>query len=747
MKTSKSFGSKIKNKRARRSAPPDESLSSRSPTPPPPPSPPQLPPSKLRVQPLGFPDAEPQQQQQSDQADARNRASLALAHQDPGLHAFADNSRFVNDGRHGNVVRKIVAKPAKPIAKRTRSARASARARHRGLVRVPGRPSKKLLAELFGPHEDCIAEAEEAREQLAQAQEEIEALKSLVAAQEKKLAAVERVNSVVDMLRKTGLELRRTHIRTALILSAQTPDEMAAIKRKDHVLHNLASKARNDRQQLALAHGVSAVDDRRSSSPPKAHCYDISCFQTLVFGAGGLRRCTDTMVFFTNPHFPIGNATVLAAFADGKFSGCVRGWKQSFELRLLLEREFASPFARKPGQPQPVERFTATFAFALLRGTAAHNYQEFFTAARDYGCPAPPLLMTDFELAISSAAREVWPGVVRRGCFYHFAANLRDRSDELEWWLPQKLRPETRSLLAVAPFIVGLPHFLARFIDRLELSREQLMRSIDFKLAIYVADVYLLRFRHLFFADLDLSPLRTNNSCEGSNSGVARTHAFRLNRQAFLDVVEERFKLDSMANWDPPKRESPYGAFLQLLQRLSRSHPDTVLRFLCGGPEIAHWAGPALLADLQLVQPGPPHPLTPEAVQAASRQLRSLSAAHRAFHKAKRSEEAALRSHARELRALNGGMGDRKEERKHWRVFNRSNSVSDNSNILTDEQSVDEQPQEPVVGEEEREEAEASQSERAAPQNNNNNHNNNNANNNNNQNNNNDSKKRNSLLN
>lgn len=525
-----------------------------------------------------------------------------------------------------------------PLTQPSRLRKKQKKAPNRGLMKKRGRPKKEEVEKVIAKKAQEAEQRKELEAQIEQKQREIERLRVENDSLRHLSFGAERGKFLLGTLKKLGVQINRTVLRKVLLLRSETVEEALEVVQLEHKMKNTFTSVRAARHQRGqVAHRVSPndiyIDDGAHAQvilPREGHI--------TIFGQPIIRCETKRMLFFANSQFDFTNCRVLCAMFDGKFSACPSGWSQSFELRLLVER-IAPDNGFKPQQK------TVTFAAGLLTGQNEATYAEVFKAARNSGCVEPPYLMTDFEIGISKAAREVWPQIGIRGCFFHFLANLRKRRSKVFRRLKQEPSHLAWNLLTVAPFLDGLAYFVSTAIFSLGLATPQLFENADFHLFMYVHDTYMIRLKSLFRADLHELLMRTNNSCEGRNSAVSKSHAKKLTRNEFFDEVEFRFKADIVSKWSEPPSPTPYDCFLQLLQIKSRRHSKEVLQFLSECPPIAASRSTELCHLLEKAVQGRPYQISLDRETQAARRLRDLSVEFRAHrrHKKQMRRQIALR--------------------------------------------------------------------------------------------------------
>jgi hypothetical protein len=550
---------------------------------------------------------------------------------------------------------------------------------NRGKMGKRGRPTKERLVELFGVHRECNDRIRELERQLSSIREENRFLREELTAKDKEKPKPSAVKVFMDLLREMGIEVRRPAMRSALFLRAETLPMMQEVVANLNIMHNVPSHLRSARHGKHWQACARDVEDTLEEVSQKTRLSSLSKNFLQILGRNVFRHRSAHMLLWVNCHLDFAGATVICAYADGKFAACPRTWKQSFELRIMLERP-------RRDQPSSTERITVTFAMALLHGTKEEYYREFFETVKRYGFPEPPFLLTDFEVAIGNAARSVWPRITCRGCFFHYLSNLRLYCGRLKRWLKQEPRPSTYNLLIVSPFLHALPYYLDKHIAQLGLAGEALFKSIDFKLMMYVFSTYSIRYKNLFHADLISLRTRTNNTCEGRNSGVARTFAFRLSHRDFLDLIEVRFKHDTVRTWRAPPKETAYDRLLELVQHRSLNHSRELFAFFATSEKIREVSSARLLLKFQQEVNGRPYRITEDRMCNALSRLPQLAASFRVFQKDKKIQKARLQLAIRDMMREEGLAAGRKEQKEYRRFMDMSDDGE--GSLHTQEQSL-----------------------------------------------------------
>lgn len=568
---------------------------------------------------------------------------------------------------------------------------AKRKAPNRGKIGVRGRPSKKLLDQLFGPHQSCLAGEVKLQNEVSTLQHEMQTANKKLQATTRELKAANqeldflrqqllqkanepilslKVKPTVDVLRDLKLEFRAPHVFSALLLRAETQPDVHEVIAKLEATRTAIGSIRTQRRLAVLSLNENSEENICNtivSNRSERTFYDN---RVVIFGKNCFRCLTDRMAFYANVTLDLTESTVICAFADGKFSDSPRGWSQIFELRLAIERP-------SPNSPQQIQQRTVTFAFALLKGTREDDYLAFFEAAKRWGCPTPPVFLSDFEIAIGKAARQVWPKVQLRGCFFHYTANLRQTTAKLVRWLSQRPTQGILNLLIVAPFLSRPQIFFHYFLKELKLEGDQLFKNIDFKLVMYVFTTYIIRFKALFKADLRALLIRTNNTCEGKNSSIARNFATRLTLSNFLDLIECNFKHDYARPWKPRPPASAYDRFFVLLQGWSETNPRFIYEFLRNCPAISTKNSVQLLSCLEkavISQLFVPTLIDEDEVLGY---LGQLSVAYRAFRERKKKERLDMREFVRQVMREDDAVLDLKKRREELWFLERSLGTED----------------------------------------------------------------------
>lgn len=369
-------------------------------------------------------------------------------------------------------------------------------------------------------------------------------------------------------LRSVSVAVPSRVLLFALGKSAQTADEMRSVlsktrtfKRTCSDVNNKHIKARNER----FVANINSVNRVFPNQPTIAANQDILAD---VFGRNVTKFFSKDMVFFFLPLRPELEAyRITMAHFDGKFSKCAKPFLQSVQLRVVLQND--------------THTTTVTLARALLNGSSKSHYEKFFRCVRNAKCKRLPHIMVDFEIAISAALQEVMPATKIRGCWYHYYNNLNAKAGQLSRFCHQEASSKLVKLLSVLCFLHNPHIFLCKMLDCVgDIDGEPRFRNVHVKLILYVYATYLVRFRRLFFIDLSRSPVRTNNSCEGSNSGLSTFSARRLTVRDFADFAEHTFKRDAVLEPTLIKPETDLDTVTLQLQKASKRNVDDLFDFL-----------------------------------------------------------------------------------------------------------------------------------------------------------------------
>ncbi|MGI4816132.1 MAG: hypothetical protein ACRYGG_22750 [Janthinobacterium lividum] len=434
--------------------------------------------------------------------------------------------------------------------------------------KLRGRPPLKKVAEIAELHSNCEKRYAKLQKEFDEAIKKNNELKARVAcfeAADENLFA-SKSESLIALLKRLDLPIRGQAIKAALLRSAQNENEAADAVNHFLFIDNAMKKIRKDQRAAVVAmtkNSLRCMRQRWSAKDREENCNEDLA---TVFGKLTLRKASATMRFHCNTLFSFAGTKIICGHADGRFTATPGKWKQTFELRLVLEHQG--------------KRKTVTFAMALLQGSKQENYQEFFTAAKAHGCPNLPFLITDFEVAISNAAKSIWPQMNTRGCLFHYMQNIQRYARALKRWTGESPSLATMNFLRVAPFLHELSVYFYQVINQVRQNfPEDYNRNTNYKMLAYAHSTYAVRFKHMFSIDLSHLTIRTNNTCEGSNSALSKAFPTKPTAKEFAEFVADRFKVDIASDWKQKPTETIHDKFALQIQKLSSEHVSEILNF------------------------------------------------------------------------------------------------------------------------------------------------------------------------
>lgn len=370
----------------------------------------------------------------------------------------------------------------------------------------------------------------------------------------------ERLNTFVNCLKLLKLELEPASVRSAFYKNATSIEEVQKIK--------ASSKS--------LSSQISSIYTERKQNMPelmKSNRRDIyrvfGCVQAMnnnkqylmnLFGKPALRYIDNDMALYLNVLIDPKQYNVKMVHVDGRFYSSPTGWKQTFEIVGVLERDSGIK--------------SASLGFALLRSSTQENYTLFFKKLKDFKYINLGNIMFDFEIAIYNAAKSVFPLCTPRGCYYHYRNNVVNMATKIERWLGAKISVFASNILSLAPYVEEPAKLIYSAIKRLSLGNNDLFKNCDFKLLMYVFETYVLKLKSFFKIDLQTNLIRTNNACEGRNSALKRKFSFRPPIYDLVDYMAIRFKKDAVKNFKTPNPNTAYDSLLVDIQLASK---DTML--------------------------------------------------------------------------------------------------------------------------------------------------------------------------
>lgn len=401
---------------------------------------------------------------------------------------------------------------------------------------------------------------------------------------------------------------------------SQTAEEVSMVLIKNKTMQRVKSKIKEERDSTVLSHYKTHQTHTDRIFKTRSELLDHKNSLCFLYGKNILKYHSSTMLFYQVPlKKELQEFKIKTAHFDGKYSDVPVGYLQSVELRLVLAKED--------------KEIIITFAKALLIGSKIADYAEFFERVKRAHYKHIPHLMVDFELAISRDALEVFPGTKIRSCWFHYWNNLSRRSGRIKRYTKIPIPVEDVRLLALLSFFHAPEIFLHVFVGDLwydtPVNRH---RNGRFKLALYVYKTYLCRYHHQFSMDLFKCITRTNNSCEGSNSGMSKYSTQRLSLEQYRGYVEIGFKQDSVKPIGLSHELTKLDKVLMAIQKASKHNVDDLVKFLLGSEELKT-NKLALLEDRIPVFPKDPKLLNGERVAECIDRLEDAVKEHRAYKK------------------------------------------------------------------------------------------------------------------
>lgn len=124
----------------------------------------------------------------------------------------------------------------------------------------------------------------------------------------------------------------------------------------------------------------------------------------LIYDSGPVEQ---RILLFSSPNFLKVLCNSENWFCDGTFSTVPLLFKQLFTVHALKEK------------------LSIPLLFALLPGKSANIYKEVFNQIlKLFPQTNPKSIMSDFELSIVKAEKEVFPQTAQKFCFFHFGQNI-----------------------------------------------------------------------------------------------------------------------------------------------------------------------------------------------------------------------------------------------------------------------------------------------------------------------------------
>lgn len=457
--------------------------------------------------------------------------------------------------------RELPALPRIPLATRTRR---------------PGPREQRLMSLLNRTRrqvghlkeEAALLEAEQ-RAQKGQHKAELSLLKQSAVRQKRiRKTGRDSLHDLVALMRRDDISLPTPAVLRAYIEAASSPDDVRAILGSTKTLRRTSKKIRRNRAADRTARYARWSAAQKTTSAATAELLRHEPAMAVAYDTLLLKQPSEELYFFLVP-LPESLAAfrVEVAHFDGKFKNSPAGFKQSVEFRLTLAYKKL--------------RSTVTFAMGLLRGAATADYQRFFALLKRFNCKGFREIVTDFETAIHKAVRAVYPEVRVRGCWFHYWHNLLKQNTRLEKVCRSETRPRLLRCLGLLPFLHHPAAFLLALLKLSDLaaSPNRYFNS-NYRIIFFVFRTYLGRLGHAFFLDLRCTLARTNNVCEGKNSGQSKRKSGKATLEDFVGYVEETAKRTALVLPQPVSDFTDLELFLMAIQKASTRNVTDLTRVL-----------------------------------------------------------------------------------------------------------------------------------------------------------------------
>lgn len=145
-------------------------------------------------------------------------------------------------------------------------------------------------------------------------------------------------------------------------------------------------------------------------------------------------------------------------------------------------------------------------------------------------------------------------------------------------------RPKCRQLirtLSLLPFFHNQHQAIRSILDTYGYTEhDQCFKDPNIKLIMYVFQIYCIKYQAIFFIDLTKDIRRTNNSAEGSNSGLSKYKNNKMTLRDFADYCEVMWKRDLCKKVRNKKAINETDSFLLSVQKASRYNIYDLLLFI-----------------------------------------------------------------------------------------------------------------------------------------------------------------------
>jgi len=435
----------------------------------------------------------------------------------------------------------------------------------------------------------------------------------------------DQFNSFMTVLGQTGLRMRACDITNMFIDRAPTLDDARMIVKKGKTIQRRL-------KELEVRETEAKLDFYRQNRYnllrvfPHAQDFKQNLdLVAIIFNENILKVNSNSMKFYhCHQNHTYADFEIKLGFFDGKFTDCPAGFKQMVELRLLMVKND--------------QQVIVSYARALLSGFKTENYCEFFQAVKNSRCRKIPMIVTDFEWAVSKAVREIFPSITVRGCWYHYWNNLLAISGKLKRLTCQVPNKAVFNFLTIISMVHHPEFVLLKLVEQIrQPTLEQTFRDVNFKLIFYVYKTYFKLFGFMFFLDLSRALDRTNNSSEGSNAQLSRFSGMRLKKSEFAIYTRVAFKKELMKQPTRTKPISDTSSALLAIQEASKSNTTDLFSFLYSQMGQSDFQIKALSGRVPTFEPESTVMAEAESTK-CWQELESLYVQYKAFRKAKREE-------------------------------------------------------------------------------------------------------------
>ncbi|XP_076094650.1 uncharacterized protein LOC143065150 [Mytilus galloprovincialis] len=218
----------------------------------------------------------------------------------------------------------------------------------------------------------------------------------------------------------------------------------------------------------------------------------------------------DRILIFST-HFNLSHLTAASTlYGDGTFYSCPSTFYQLYSLHSFVD-----------GAMYPL-------VFALLPGKDQVTYNRFFQLLKDY-CQnnqlqlQPETIVLDYETAAHNAASTVFPGITKKGCFFHYTKCIWRKTQECGLQVPYSNNEDIHRLVRRAAVLPMVP---TDEVEDVWFQSLQDLENIDTdintaRFTDYVTEYWVEGNRHLWNHYNTVGP-RTTNNLEGWHSKIKK---------------------------------------------------------------------------------------------------------------------------------------------------------------------------------------------------------------------------------